>query len=254
MSRSPAEARAERHRENRRRTAQEAKKRKKKKSSDPPPTPQAKKKADDWKHQVIILSALPSFSDIFFIILIVIPGYISIKIYRNIGGLKRIMPDKEILYSSLFLSTIIYFVLGFIFQINDYDALKNEILKPNNIPIVLITTVVVGAIFGAILYAWRRYKSLVPDDCWTSVLRDYVAIYDDPWIVVYTSDGKEYKGILGYFGIEHEPKELTIEQPYRILRDNNFNLIENVFLGDEMFFTEKDILRILFMKQKQDED
>ena len=201
-----------------------------------------------------MLSALPSFSDIFFIILVVLPGYVSTKILRNIGGLKRRISDTELLYSSLIYSTVIYFILGFLFHKNDYDALKNVVLKPYNIPIVLITTVVVGVIFGVILYAWRKYKAIVPDDCWTSVLRDYSDMYDDTWIVVYTSDGKEYKGILGYFGIEHEPRELTIVEPYRILRDNKYKLIEDVFLGDEMYFTEKDILRVLFMKQEQNED
>ena len=178
-----------------------------------------------------------------------LPGYIATKILRNIGGLKRRISETELLYTSLIYSTIIYFILGFLFRKNDYDALKNEVLKPYNVPIVLITTALVGAFFGIILYVWRRYaKGIVPDDCWTSVLHDYVS--DDAWIVVYTRDGKEYKGALGYFGIEHEPRELTIVEPYRIRRDDKFKLIEDVFLGAEIYFTDKDILRILFMERE----
>lgn len=199
------------------------------------------------------MSALPSFSDIFFIILIVLPGYVTTKILRNIGGLKRRMPDAELLYSSLIFSLIIYSIIGYIFQINDYEGLKNEVLKPYSIPTVLFTTIGVGIIFGIVIYGWRWYNNVVPDDAWTSVIKDYANKYDDTWVIIYTSDGKEYKGSLDYWGIEHEPRELTIKEPYRILMNENFKLIEDVYMGDEMYFSEKDILRMLFMNQEPDD-
>lgn len=200
------------------------------------------------------MSALPSFPDIFLIILIVIPGYISVRIFRKIGGLRRIISDTELLYTSLIYSIIIYTILGWYFQLNDYDSLKAELLKPYNIPKVLATTIIVGVILGAIVFTWRIINNIVPEDCWTSIIYEYNKKYDDIWVIVYSSDGKEYKGSIGYWGIGQDSKEITIVEPYRILRDEKFKKIEDVYLGEEMLFTEKDILRVLFMKQEQNED
>lgn len=200
------------------------------------------------------MSALPSFPDIFLIILIIIPGYASVKIFRRIGGLRRKVSDTELLYTSLMYSLIIYAILGWYFQLNDYDLLKAELLKPYNIPKVLATTAIVGVIVGAIALIWRILNHVVPEDCWITVIDKYSKKYDSIWVIVYSSDGKEYKGKIGMWGIGQDQKEMTIREPYWILRDEKFKKVHDVYLGDEMLFTEKDILRIVFMKQEQNED
>ena len=148
------------------------------------------------------MSAAPSFPDVFLIILIVIPGYISVIIHRKIGGVKRIVSDTVLLYTSLMHSIVIYAISSLYFQLNEYDSLKVELLKPYNIPTVLAITTIVGVIIGLIARAWRKLNNVVPEDSWMSVFDKYQKKYDAiPWIKI---AGIRDRLIHQYFGVNYE--------------------------------------------------
>jgi len=190
---------------------------------------------------------LPSLDDIIFILFLIIPGYISLKIVIKISGIKREISEYDLLFSSIIISGIIYSITGIILNKLNYDELKSTIIQPVGIAYILSVTFFIGIIFGLTFYGWRIINNYVPNDSWTSVIEKYDKKYDDPWVIIYTKDGKEYKGIINYFAIEKEKKSLTISTPKIIFRDDNFVLIDELLLGDEMYFSNKDILRILFL-------
>lgn len=67
------------------------------------------------------------------------------------------------------------------------------------------------------------------------------------WLLVYTTDGKEYKGWYSRVSLEGEPRELVISDPRLIIRkDGLFD--SEVLLGKEMLFLEKDIRRLAFLQ------
>jgi hypothetical protein len=67
--------------------------------------------------------------------------------------------------------------------------------------------------------------------------------------LIYTTDGKEYKGIINYYDTGEEPNSITISRPYQILRDENFYVRDEFEVGKEILFKEKDILRIILFNE-----
>lgn len=184
---------------------------------------------------------------------LVLPGYFSLKLIRYLGQLKRKLSDSELLYMSLGFSLVIYVIAGFILKIKDFDEIKNIIIQPDKTFTLMSITTGIGILIGFIIRYWRNRKGYVREDSWMSVMGEERDI-DLPWIIVFTTDGKEYEGVLNYYGEEHEQKDISILSPIKILRDEKFNIIGEIDLGEEMYFTEKNIARILFFKKDANEN
>ena len=67
------------------------------------------------------------------------------------------------------------------------------------------------------------------------------------YVTVFTSDGCEIVGKLKQFTHKkNEPKEISIEDPYLIIRDENTKIPESTMdIGKSVLFTEGDIKRII---------
>ena len=64
------------------------------------------------------------------------------------------------------------------------------------------------------------------------------------WITVYTKDGLEYEGRLRSYGFGESKREIVVDKPKLIMRDNTGSAITETLCGQEMIFTEGDALRI----------
>jgi len=69
------------------------------------------------------------------------------------------------------------------------------------------------------------------------------------YVIVYTENGLEYKGILHLSGAEENAKELTIKYPKLILRDKDWAVVSEIEMGKEIMFTKGDIRRVLFFEK-----
>lgn len=147
----------------------------------------------------------------------------------------------------------IYILSGLILNVKDFDDLKNIVIQPNKAFILSCITLVIGFLIGFLFRLYRNWKGYVPYDTWTSVLNAHAR---GDWVLIHTSDGQEYEGIIRYFSIEDEPRELSIIKPIRVIRDNNLNQDEtkSFFMGEEIFFSEKDIKRIVFLQEESIEE
>ena len=92
------------------------------------------------------------------------------------------------------------------------------------------------------LFRWRISKG----DCWEKCFAATTKC--GSYALVYTTDGKEYKGEVCLAGIgEDSPKEVVLNNPIIILRDEKFKILDEVENGKVMLFNVSDIRRIAFL-------
>jgi hypothetical protein len=190
--------------------------------------------------------ALPSLNDVVFVIVLLIPGFITLVSFRWFAVLEKKLSDFELIIWSVFVSLLIYSILGWHVGITNFDKIRDYMLLPENLLKILGLSLLLGIGVGSIVkIAFRR--PYVRGDCWEASMR--AARKVGSWLIVYTSDGREYKGILHYTGGPELPKEISIRKPKLMIRDSEGYLIEEVEIGKEILFAEKDIARIVFFKE-----
>ena len=190
--------------------------------------------------------ALPSLNDVVFVIVMLIPGFVALVLFRWIMVLERKISDYQLVIWSVFLSLLIYGVFGWYTGISNLDDIRDSILLPENLVGILALSLFLGVVPGSILrIAFRR--NIVRGDSWESAMRE--ASKEGSWVIIYTSDGHEYLGTLHYSGMKDFSKEVSIRNPIQVYRDSKGNLEEKVEFGKEILFSEKDILRIVFFNE-----
>jgi hypothetical protein len=190
-----------------------------------------------------------SLSDIFFIIVIVMPGYFALFIFRWLAYLEDRWSDQEIILLSLTSSVFIYILTGYICNVTQFEEIRNIILHPNKAIILAGITILLGLLPGLAIRLYLHFKNISPGNTWVTALESAMDSDDDVWALIYTTDGKEYKGIINYYDTGEEPNSITISRPYQILRDENFYVRDEFEVGKEILFKEKDILRIILFNE-----
>jgi uncharacterized 2Fe-2S/4Fe-4S cluster protein (DUF4445 family) len=93
---------------------------------------------------------------------------------------------------------------------------------------------------------WRGVRK-VPGTCWDVAFKEISK--RGGYVIVYTHDGSEYKGELHYVGSGVlSSRELVIRNPKLIVRDKDLRVSDEIEIGKEILFTEKDVQRIVFFK------
>lgn len=190
--------------------------------------------------------ALPSLADVIMVIVLLFPGFISFIVFKWISIVERKFSDFETVVWSLFGSLLIYTVFSAITGISDIDSIRDGIFLPSNVALILGLSLLFGIIPSGIVKFSVR-KRIVRGDCWDACMGR--ANQKNSWVIIHTENGLEYKGILHIYGTKGEhPRELVIEKPKLILRDNNGKVLNEVRMGREILFLQKDIRRIVFFK------
>jgi len=190
--------------------------------------------------------ALPSLADVILVVTLLLPGFISLVLFRRISVLERKMSDLELVIWSLFISMIIFSLFGLVTGIKDIDSLRDKILFSENFLFLFGLSLALG-IIPSLIVKKRFRRNVGRGNCWTTSLNN--ASERVSYILVYTQDGLEYKGKLHYSGGEETPHAITIRKPKLILRNKNWKVLREIDLGKEILFREKDIKRIVFFKE-----
>lgn len=187
----------------------------------------------------------PSVADVMIVITLIVPGFISLAILKRVVIMETPFSDFETTVWSLFISLLIYTIFGVFTGIIGIESLRDNMFSPYNLAIILILSIAVGAIPGGIIkYVFRRHLS--PGDSWDLCMGK--ASEKGAWVIVYTKNGLEYKGQLHWSGKgQVTPREITIRKPKLILRDDTWKVLKEIKMGKEIFFTEEDIQRIVFL-------
>lgn len=177
------------------------------------------------------------------------PGYLAFYLLRWLSFLERKWSDRDILYLSLIFSVVIYSLTGYLFHVQDFNEIKNIILNPGQACVLLGITFSLGLFPGLIARWWLSKNAIYPGNVWETVLDATRKDAEDTWLLVYTIDGKEYKGTLSYYDAGEEPNALSIRRPIQIIRDENYFVKEEFNVGKEIIFKDKDISRIVLFKE-----
>jgi len=190
--------------------------------------------------------ALPSLADIILVIVLMIPGFIALSLLRWLAVYEKELPEHRFILWSLFFSLLIYAIFGWHTGITNVDSIRDNLLAPQNLAKILALGIAFGVVLGLFLkFGFRRH--VVAGDCWEISMSQ--ASRKGSWVVIYTKDGREYKGYLHYSSGGDSPRELSIREAKLILRDNKWNVSTEVKMGKEIVFLEKDIQRIVFFKE-----
>jgi len=164
--------------------------------------------------------ALPSLIDVVTVIVILLPGFVSFVLFKWVSIIERKFSDFETVVWSLFVSLLIYMIFGAVTGISDFDRIRDAILLPSTLLMVLSLSLGFGFIPGGIVrYALR--KRVVRGDCWDACMSRADST-NNRWVIVYTENGLEYKGRIHIYGTVGEyRRELVIEEPKLIQRNDD---------------------------------
>jgi len=187
-----------------------------------------------------ISSVLGAADDIWVLIVLIIPGFITFKIITRLGAYEIKLDQFIITIYSLLCSIAIFVPTSFIFNIKSLPDISSRIVDPFFIPTLLGIAVLFGVIPGLFMrFTFRR--KFRTENAWIGFADEYLA----KSIIVYTIDDKEYIGWLKRVSTgEDEKKELCLGKPRLIKRDNLGNK-RFISMGTELYFPEENIKRIL---------
>ena len=186
---------------------------------------------------------LPSVADTLVVIILLIPGFVAFFLTRRISAIGRKFSDLEITVWSIFFSLLIYIPFSLWTGLDNLDAIRDGIFSPRNFLRLIICTVAAGAVLGSVMKLFRR--GILAGSSWDLAV-EKMRQKKGGFVIVYTENGLEYKGLLHYAGVAETARELIVRKPKLILRDKDWNVLDEIEMGAEILFTEKDIRRVLF--------
>ncbi len=126
------------------------------------------------------------------------------------------------------------------------DSLRDKIFQPLVLLALVGFTILAGALVGL---AWHLTvnKGVRPEfgnpwDIFFERMRN-----DGRDLIIFTSDGLEFKGWVGLSGKEDNRLELMLEHPVLVIRDEDRMVNSETPYGERMLFTEADIKRIAML-------
>lgn len=196
---------------------------------------------------------LPSIDSLIFVLLILLPGFIVIKLSDQLIGRNPFIDNFEITIWSGFISVVLY-----VLTTNVYNYLFKELYLWRYFLIWLIFIIIIVAIriclikwdtldnIRTILFKNDKIKYRPYNSIWDAILPGY-----SEYVIVYTSNGLKYGGNILLFskgvGITgKENREVFLENP-KILNDLNLKEYEKNLKG--VLLLESDIKRIEFLSE-----
>jgi len=185
--------------------------------------------------------SLPSLTGVLTVAFLVVPGFFSFLIVRNLVPSKRKkFSDYETTIFSLIYALPILATYFLISKTGGLDSLTSELFQVWNLALLFGLAVFYGVVPGIIAKIVIGGNQVV-GECWDEFGK---GLGDSADILVFTKDGREYKGWIKLYDCTEDRYELIIGDPEFILRDDKWKVLQEIKMGSEMLFTQKDILRI----------
>lgn len=194
-----------------------------------------------------------SVSDAIFVLVLVLPGYYSLRLFRWLAYYEEEITNTDVLVGSLTFSLVIYIIAGIFCGLSTFDEIRDLLLNPWNVGVVIVIIFGTGTLPGLGMRWVKTGKNEIFITVWDAMMDKSLGTGKATWVIVYTNDGKEYKGYIHRFGHKKEKKDLTLKLPIRIVRNDDSTVREEFQVGDEVYFNESDINRIVFLKEVNNE-
>jgi Family of unknown function (DUF6338) len=195
-------------------------------------------------------TTLPSLADVLVVIALIVPGFLAFQCWKEFSLIQKDFSDLETIVWSLIASLLINIPFISITKFDNIDKMTQGIMfSPKNLLILLTISISLGAI-GALAGRYGLAPILPANDCWTHKMNQIVK--KGSYVLIYTKDGKEYYGYLKYIGTAGVPhaRDLLLGEPRLITRKTDWKIESQKNMGEDIFFPEQDIGRIVFLKSK----
>ena len=189
---------------------------------------------------------LPSLVDAAVVVVLLVPGSVTFITIRKFAALERKLSEIETIIWSVFLSIVVLLPFGLITGLTDIDKIRDGIFVHYNLAVLATLIFSIGTVVGV---GYKRFfrKGIVPGEPWHIAFRIIgKSKRERSYAIVYTTTNLEYKGQVHYAGEYEQQKELILYAPVQIFRDEKRHIVEQMEVGKEMLFTEKDVSRIAF--------
>lgn len=185
--------------------------------------------------------------EILLAIILILPGFLSVYLIRKISVQDEKLPDQEFYFWSLLLSVITFTIFSFLMGIKSLEQIEKLIFDYQKVISLYLIAIIVGSVFGFIT------KWIVHGDyearsgqVWSIALKK-LNKEEGRFITILTTDNLEFSGKIRIYSTrEDSPREILIEEPIQIIRNEKMVAIDEIEWGKEIIFTEGDIRRIVF--------
>ena len=191
-------------------------------------------------------------NEIFIAAILILPGFLSVNIIRKISIYEEKIPDQEYYFWSLFLSVIIFIIFSFLEGISIQD-MENLILNYDTILKLYLISIILGIIVGYVIkIAIYGDYNVFPGEVWSIILKK-LNKDKGKFVTIFSSDNSEFSGTIRFYSTrEDSPREILIDNPVQIIRNDKMEMIDEIEWGKEILFTESDIRRIVFYESTKE--
>jgi len=191
---------------------------------------------------------LPGFDEVLIVLVLLVPGFFSFLLAKRFAAVGKKFSDFEKTIISIFLSLVDYVPFTYVTGLNTFEKIQEGLLEPTNLGLLVLIAGGIGLGVG-MTFKIIFNRNIVLGDAW-DVSFDLASKSGGSWVIVFTQSNYEYKGIVSFVGrAEDGSKEIVITKPKQIIRDKDGMVIEEMEIGKEMLFTERDIARISFFTE-----
>ena len=192
------------------------------------------------------LLGVPGISDALVVVILLVPGFIAMKLFARITAFDRKLSDFDITVYSLMLSLIIYLPFTLFTGLSTLDRIREAILFPSTLGWLLLLSIVMGIGPGFVVKLMFR-RGFFVGNVWQGIIGRIPKNVYPIFVLVDTVDGKEILGQLHSVGTGDQPKDVLLFEPKLIIRNKTLIVEKRLDLGKELFIPEKDVRRVIFL-------
>ncbi len=152
--------------------------------------------------------------------------------------------DLEVIVWSIFGSICIYVVFSAMSGGFSIEQVKGNVFDWQYLSRLMFLSVFGGAMVGGLGRLLFR-RGLFPGNCW-EVAFNQIRLKGS-YVLVYTEDGRDFKGMVKHYTAGEPPYQLLVEKPKLILRDEKFNVLSELEYGKRVLFTGNTIKEVVFL-------
>ena len=188
-----------------------------------------------------------TIAEVYVLIILIMPGFITFNIAKRAVFSTIKTSQFEITMWSLIVSIFDLMIFKVIRPFETFEELQSSILSGTNVYLLVGISIVVGVLF----YLYRLFsKTQINDNPWSLISKKIK--FNDNLVTIFTKDGLEIRGYLSCFGDVKNEKDIIIEKPMQVIRNQKMKASSEISCGKTMIIKESNICRVAFDKLIED--
>lgn len=182
-----------------------------------------------------------TISDLVVVIELILPGYVSFILFRQLGEWDLTISDTQIVYVSLLLSFVDLVPTALYEGIAGFSQIGDTSLTPTFVAPLFLTAIAVGVLLGLLSkspFLTKRISRSYAGTAWRKFITPYVGFY----VHLLTQGGKEYYGYVKDATVgDDEPREISIRDVEVLVRDKDGAIASRREFADNLFVPSSEV-------------